>query len=59
MKGKNIEELIKYLESVKEQCGRYTEVRVDGQVITDFEDYIEVDHIEGYIDFGTPSYLGM
>ena len=59
MKGKNIEELIKYLESVKEQCGEYTEVRVDGQVITDFQDYIEVDHVEGYIDFGTPSYLGM
>lgn len=59
MKGKNIEELIKYLESVKEQCGEYTEVRVDGQVITDFEDYIEVDHVEGYIDFGAPSYLGM
>lgn len=50
MKGKNIEELIKYLESVKEQCGGYTEVRVDGQVITDFDDYIEVDHVEGYID---------
>lgn len=59
MKGKNIEELIKYLESVKEQCGGYTEVRVDGQVITDFEDYIEVDPVEGYIEFGTPSYLGM
>lgn len=59
MKGKNIEELIKYLESVKEQCGEYTEVRVDGQVITDFEDYIEVDNAECIIDFGTPSYLGM
>ena len=59
MKGKNIEELIKYLESVKEQCGEYTEVRVDGQVITDFEDYIEVDKAMCYIDFITPSYLGM
>jgi len=58
-KGKNIQELINYLESIKEQSGGKTEVRVDGQVIADFEDYIDVDHVRDYIDFVTPSFISM
>lgn len=56
---KNIQQLIDYLEAVKEQSGEDTEVRVDGQVIREFDDYIDVDHVQDYIDFITPSYKGM
>lgn len=56
---KNIQQLIDYLEAVKEQSGEDTEVRVDGQVIREFDDYIYVNHVEDYIDFVTPSYKSM
>lgn len=59
MKGKNIQELIDYLEAIKEQSGEDTEIRVDGQITTEFDDYIEVDHVKDYIDFVTPSLTGM
>ena len=54
---KNIQQLIDYLEAVKEQSGEDTEVRVDGQVIREFDDYIDVNHVEDYIDFVTPNYI--
>lgn len=44
---------------LKEQSGEDTEVRVDGQVIIEFDDYIEVDHVNDYIDFVTPNLIGM
>lgn len=55
MMGKNLQQLIDYLEAVKMEIGRDTEVRVDGCVIEDFEDYIDVDHVQDYVDFVTPS----
>lgn len=55
MMGKNLQQLIDYLEAVKMETGRDTEVRVDGCVIDDFEDYIDVDHVQDYVDFVTPS----
>jgi len=53
--GKNLQQLIEYLEAVKMEIGRDTEVLVDGCVIEDFEDYIDVDHVKDYVDFITPS----
>ncbi len=53
--SKNIQDLIDYLEAVKAESGNYTEVRVDGCVVEEFEDYIEVDHVKDYVDFVTPS----
>lgn len=56
---KNVQQLIDYLEEVKSQSGEDTEIRVDGQAIREFDDYIFVDHVEDYIDFVTPSYKSM
>ncbi|MBN1074760.1 hypothetical protein DVV91_10435 [Clostridium botulinum] len=50
--SKNIQQLIDYLEAVKAESGN-TEVRVDGCVVEEFEDYIEVDHVKDYVDFVT------
>lgn len=53
--SKNIQQLIDYLEAVKAESGNDTEVRVDGCVVEEFEDYIEIDHVKDYVDFVTPS----
>lgn len=53
--GKDLQQLIDYLESVKSESGIDTEIRVDGCIVEDFEDYIDVDHIKDYVDFITPS----
>ncbi|MBW6409004.1 hypothetical protein [Clostridium weizhouense] len=53
--SKNIQDLIDYLEVIKKEGGADTEVRVDGCVVEEFEDYIEIDHVKDYVDFVTPS----
>lgn len=53
--SKNLQQLIDYLEAVKMESGRDTEVLVDGCTIEDFEDYIDVDHVKDCMDFVTPS----
>ncbi|WP_205452232.1 hypothetical protein [Clostridium botulinum] len=57
--GKNLQQLIDYLEVIKMESGRDTEVRVDGCIIQEFEDNIDVDHVNDYVDFITPSYKSM
>ncbi|MBY6878489.1 hypothetical protein [Clostridium botulinum] len=57
MDKRNLKDLIEYLQSIDEQLinSEDIEVRIDGQLIDDFEDYIELNDVEGYIDFITPS----
>lgn len=51
MMGKNLQQLIDYLEAVKMEIGRDTEIRFNGCIIDDFEDNIDVDHVRDYVDF--------
>ena len=53
--GKNIQQLMDYLEAVKMESGRDTEVTINGCTIGDFEDCIDVDHVRDSVDFITPS----
>lgn len=57
--GKSLKGLIGYLQSIEIQIGNSEEleVRVDGVVMKDFEDYILVENEEGFIDFVTPSFI--
>lgn len=50
---KNIQQLINYLEAIKMESGRDTELKINGCEITDFEDCIDVDHVKDVINIGT------
>ncbi len=53
MMGKNLQQLIDYLEAVKKESGGDTKILIDGEVVEDFEDVIWVDHVKDEIDFLT------
>lgn len=50
--SKNLQQLIDYLEAVKMESGRDTEVQINGCHIDDFEDCIDVDHVKDSINIG-------
>lgn len=50
MSGKNIQELIDYLETIKDISGVNTKVLVDGEKVENFDEVIFMDHVNSEID---------
>lgn len=55
--NKNIQDLIDYLEDIKDIVGAKAKILVDGEAIIDFEESIFVDKSKCEIDFVSDGFL--
>lgn len=57
MEKKNLGNLTQYLNAVQEQGGNDMEILANGNPVTDFEDILDIDHVNNKIDICTANTL--